>query len=216
MSLPLASRILASLSLALLLASLIGHYYGARTIDEITGSVYQGDYAAVVVGVASVASDGSLAVYLTNIDSAYAIKVRGSPLVMLQQLSTLNITLVDERVLHRVRSGIVVMDAKVDTSPLVINLLSLASGVTPIQEISGGNSSARFELRTGEGIAFIIVSKEGGPVTYKIVFEASDYEKLGLGDSIMIALVLGASSMAIWIASRRPGMKLSSRGAAGI
>ncbi|MEB3860386.1 MAG: hypothetical protein LRS43_04170 [Desulfurococcales archaeon] len=203
-SVPFASRVLLVIGLAIAVSGIVAELVGAKTGETYDLTAYPGERPGVAFSIFAVGSSGSVEIEVSGADRVFMLKIRGDPISILRQLATLNISLVEENVVHDVRAGVIVGKASIDTYPGLIALLPVIAGFIPVEESeSRGVHVLGDTISSGEGILIIATPLEGQSVDATIKYKIQGYSRLSAKDSIEAGALLAALSLLYYALKRR-------------
>ncbi|MCE4613178.1 MAG: hypothetical protein F7C07_05035 [Desulfurococcales archaeon] len=202
---PFVSRLLLVIGLAIAVSGVIAETIGAKTGEDYELRVYPGGKPGVAFSIFALGSSGSVDIEIRGADRVFNLKIRGDPISMLRQLATLNISLVEENVIHDVRTGVIVGKAAIDTYPGLIALLPVIAGFIPVEESeSRGVHLIREEISSGEGVLIIATPlSEDRPVEALMDYRVQGYSRLSAKGSVEVGALLASLSFLYYAVRRR-------------
>jgi hypothetical protein len=191
-------RILIVLGASLILAGIVAELVGAKTESSRAGVIPVYGQPGAAISVYSLTTKGLAEITISNARSAYYLTLKGDPMMVLRQLTTLNISLENLDLVHDYRAGIVYGETLLSTSPAVIATLPLISSVVPVKEVKGGESgfSISVELSPGYGVVVIVVpASEQGLVEYNVKFKVEGYRRTPLTTVTVLGVIMSLSGL---------------------
>ena len=196
--LPLYSRLLLVLAVALVIAAIAAEAFGARTESRFSGAVNPQGGQAVMIAVLAVTSSGLVEVEVYGGVSVYAIEIAGSPLTAINQVTSLGVNVRDQKFFYDFRSGYGYGDAVIDADPLLLEIIPQVSGnVREAVSLGEEVHLIEGELDSGQGMAIIVTLGEESEetVTYRGSFVVSDYYRLDLRGALAVSIAMAAAAL---------------------
>ena len=199
--LPLYSRIAIAIAVGVIVAALLGQFFGAKTESSFSGAIAVGEGNAALIAVLSVSSGGEVEVRVEGARSVYYLEIAGSPLTAINQVTALGVQVESQRFFYDVRSGLGYGDALLKADPALLAVLPRLSG--NVREAEGGNGSflVREEVEAGQGLAVIAIPG-GDRIEYTGVFRVEGYYRMNPETALLIASAITMASLAPAIAGR--------------
>ncbi len=175
----LIPRILVLVGVAVILAALIAEAVGAKDHVEWGVSIDTSSNPGAAMTVFAFSSSGVVSISVEGAKSIYYMKLKGDPMIALRQLSTINISLVDQTLVQDIRAGVAYGAAGLKTNPLLLKALPLLANIIPVEVKTpeGGNNSLRIALHGGQGV-LVVVEPDGDRVTFSMEYRVAGYRRL--------------------------------------
>jgi len=187
----LASRLLLTIGIAVILAGLLSQLFGVKTASSWSEEKFLGKNEYLALMVWSLSSNGKLTVKVSNAKYILYTTVKGNPLTLVMNSTAFGIKIKKTETMHDFRAGVFYASAKVSMDPFA--LAFLASRFK-----KGNGTMLNLQLEPSESVIFVLIpSKNNGVVNFNVKFKVIGYEKmnfsqsLGVGFSfIVVALLL--------------------------
>ena len=200
--LPLYSRIAIAIAAGVIVAALLGQFFGAKTESSFSGAIGVSEGNAALIAVLSVSSSGEVEISVEGARSVYYLEIAGSPLTAINQVTALGVQIESQRFFYDVRSGLGYGDALLKADPALLAVLPRLSGNVMEAGKAGENSFlVREEVEAGQGLAVIAIPGSDR-IEYSGVFRVEGYYRMNLETALLIASAITLASLVPTLAGR--------------
>ncbi len=186
----LASRLLLTIGIAVILAGLLSQLFGVKTSSSWGEEEFLGKNEYLALMVWSVSSNGKLTVKTSNTRYILYAIVKGNPLSLVMNSTAFGVKIKKTETMHDFRAGVFYASAKVSMDPFA--LAFLASRFK-----KENRSTLSLQLDPSESVIFVLIPlKTNSVVSFNTKFKVIGYEKmnftqsLGVGFSFIVAALL--------------------------
>ncbi len=202
-SLPVYTRIALAVAVGIVLASLIGDLFGAKTETAFNGAIDVSEADAALIAALSTASSGTIEVVVEGARSVYYLEIAGSPLTALNQVTALGVQVERQRFLYDVRAGLGYGDALLKADPALLAVLPRVSANVEEASKYGELYVIREPIEAGQGLAVIVLPADDAyTIEYRGSFEVSGYYRMGFDTAVIAAVIVAMAGLAPYLASR--------------
>lgn len=191
----LAARTLIVVGVAVILAGVIAELVGAKTSVEWEATVDTSNLPGAAMTVFAFSSSGTAVISVEGAGRVYYLELSGDPMIVLRQLSTLNISMVDHTLVSDIRAGVAYGATGLQTNPLILKTIPLIVGMLPINVTTAeAGDEIRVNLTGGHGV-LVIVEPDSDRVVFRLEYTVTGYSRLDTNTLTALGTVMSLSGI---------------------
>jgi hypothetical protein len=199
----LPSRLLAAISIALVISSIVADLYGARLESSYRNTIPIGPGTTLFLGVSSLTSSGRVRVEVDGATNMYYMRLTGDPYTLVQQFRALNLNVSASRPQLDLRAGVAYVVALIQASPAIVQALSLLGEVIPVVQAGGSTSVVEARLATGDNVIVIVTEASKPVVNVRVSYSVEGYSRLTPLQAMLASLAIITVVVLLELARRR-------------
>ena len=200
---PLPSRLLIAISIALVISSIVADLYGAKLESSYKNTVPISPGTTLFLGVASITSSGKVRVEVDGATSMYYMKLTGDPYTLVQQFRALKLNVSASRPQLDLRAGVAYVIALIQASPAIVQALTLLGEVIPVVQAGGSTSVIEARLATGDNVIVVVTEASKPVVSVRVSYSVEGYSRLTPLQATIVSLAMITMVVLLELARRR-------------